>query len=130
MSNEENTEARIGAVEWHDLTVDDAEAVSDFYAAVVGWEPSPVSMGDYNDFNMLLPGIDEPGAGVCHARGGNSGLPAQWLMYVRVADVGASISECESRGGTLVSGPVGMGNSRYCVIQDPEGAVMALFEPA
>jgi len=118
---------KLGAVEWRDLTVDDASAVSEFYAAVVGWEPSPVSMGEYDDFNMLIPGTDEPAAGICHARGFNSELPAQWLMYVKVPDLEASVSACEAGGGKVLVGPKTMGDSSFCVIEDPAGAVMALM---
>ncbi|MEC9372815.1 MAG: VOC family protein, partial [Planctomycetota bacterium] len=77
----------VGSIVWRDLTVDDAERVSKFYEEVVGWTRDPVSMGAYNDFNMMAEGASDPTAGVCHARGPNAGLPAQWLMYVRVADV-------------------------------------------
>ena len=62
-----------GTITWQDLTVGDAEALRDFYAAVVGWTPEPVKMGDYADFTMKADG--EPIAGVCHARGHNAGLP-------------------------------------------------------
>lgn len=42
----------IGAIAWTDLTVPDATEVRDFYAAVVGWSPSPVDMGGYSDYAM------------------------------------------------------------------------------
>jgi hypothetical protein len=80
MSNKEV----IGSIEWRDLTVEDASHISDFYAQVVGWEKEPVSMGDYDDFNMN--NSEGTVAGICHARGGNSVIPPQWLMYVRVED--------------------------------------------
>ena len=35
----------IGTIVWCDLTVNDAETVRDFYAAVVGWKAEPVEMG-------------------------------------------------------------------------------------
>lgn len=117
---------RIGKVEWMDLTVDDATRVKDFYAKVVGWSPEGVSMGSYDDFNMNLPGSSTTVAGVCHARGSNANLPAQWLMYVRVTDVKASADECKTRGGKVLDGPRRMGSSNFVVIEDPAGAVMAL----
>ena len=45
-----------GKIGWIDITVDDAGALRDFYADVVGLRPEPVSMGDYDDFNMTMPG--------------------------------------------------------------------------
>jgi predicted enzyme related to lactoylglutathione lyase len=35
-----------GTITWQDLTVGDAEAIRDFYAAVVGWTPESVKMGE------------------------------------------------------------------------------------
>ncbi len=84
-------------------------------------------MGDYNDFNMNAPADGETVAGVCHARGCNEGIPAQWLMYVRVADIGASIGHCQQMGGKLLREPVTMGKDQFCVIQDPAGAVLGLI---
>jgi len=121
---------RVGRIGWTDLTVRDAESIRDFYADVVGWEPEPVDMGAYSDFNMTLPGDGAPAAGICHARGTNADLPAQWLVYITVADLDRSMEACEERGGRIVVAPKEMGTmGRYCVIQDPAGAVAALFEP-
>lgn len=121
----------VGTVGWFDLTVADADSLRDFYANVVGWSVEPVSMGDYDDYSMTAPGSGQAVAGVCHARGGNADLPPQWLMYINVADLDASIGACEAGGGELVAGPKTMGgHGRYCVIRDPAGAVAALFEPA
>ena len=117
-----------GRVLWQDLTVEDAEGARDFYRKVVGWESEPVDMGGYTDFNMIPPGSGEPVAGVCHARGANAELPAQWLLYVGVDDLDASIERCRDLGGEVVVGPRKTGDDRYCVIRDPAGAVMALYE--
>ena len=48
--------ADIGRIGWIDISVDDARGLRDFYAKVVGWKPEDVSMGEYDDFNMTLPG--------------------------------------------------------------------------
>ena len=120
---------RVGTVGWRDLTVQDASALRDFYSRVVGWESSPVDMGGYSDFNMTPPGTGEPAAGICHARGSNADLPPQWLQYVIVADVEASARTCVELGGKVVAPVRGMAGGKFCVIQDPAGAVCALFEP-
>lgn len=57
-------------------------------------------MGDYSDFNMIVAGTDQPTAGICHAR-----------------------------GGTILKAPQKAGAGVYCVIDDPAGAVCALYEP-
>lgn len=119
-----------GSILWRDLTVHDAEVVRDFYRRVVGWEAEPVEMGGYADFNMRPSGSAEPVAGVCHARGSNADLPAEWLIYITVADLDRSIAECQASGGEVVVAAKEMGGARYCVIRDPAGAVAALYQPA
>ncbi len=118
----------VGSIGWLDLTVPNAEEVRDFYTEVIGWSAAPVDMGDYNDFNMMLPGNEEPTAGVCHARGDNADLPPVWMVYIVVADADASAARCKELGGEVLAGPRGE-KSRYCVIKDPAGAVLALFQP-
>lgn len=121
---------QIGAIEWCDLTVDAADDVKDFYCNVVGWQASPVSMGDYDDFTIIQPSSGEHEgatvAGICHARGTNSQIPAQWLMYVRVASVASSVKQCIAMGGEVLDGPRPMAGGDFCVIRDPAGAVLAL----
>jgi predicted enzyme related to lactoylglutathione lyase len=119
---------RIGTIGWVDLTVPNAEPVRDFYASVTGWRPERVPMHGYDDFNMLPPDGDAPAAGICHARGGNAALPAAWLIYITVEDVDVSAGLCKDQGGRLVIEPRNMGEmGRFCVIEDPAGAVVALF---
>jgi len=122
---------KIGAIAWIDLTVAAAQEVRDFYQEVFGWTSGEVEMGGYSDYTMHPPGGGDPIAGVCHARGPNTELPAQWLIYVTVPDLDRSLARCRARGGTVLTGPKGMGSAgRYAVIRDPAGAVAALIQPA
>ncbi|HVD91675.1 MAG TPA: VOC family protein [Vicinamibacterales bacterium] len=116
-----------GEISWTDLTVEQAEQVRDFYEAVVGWTPEPLSMGTYSDFVMNANGTGT--AGICHARGSNADLPPVWLIYITVDDLDHSLDECERLGGSLVSAPRSYGGGRYCVIKDPAGAICALYQP-
>lgn len=118
-----------GSIGWHDLTVPDAESVRDFYRSVVGWQPSPVEMGGYSDFSML----DSAGngvSGICHARGINADLPAQWLIYIIVEDLDASVTACQESGGKVLHGPRESHGAKLAVIEDPAGAVCALYQPS
>lgn len=115
----------VGVVEWRDLTVDNAEQVSDFYAHVVGWQREPVSMGDYDDYNMN--NAQGTVAGVCHAKGDNADLPPQWLMYVRVENVQQSVKKTVALGGEIIKGPTEYGGETYYVIRDPAGAILSVY---
>ena len=117
----------VGSIGWADLTVPDATTVRDFYQAVAGWTATPLDMGGYADFVMATP-AGTPVAGVCHARGANAAIPPQWLVYITVADLDASVAECTRRGGAVLAGPRAAGKgARFCVIRDPAGAVAALY---
>jgi predicted enzyme related to lactoylglutathione lyase len=121
---------QVGTIGWCDLTVPNADEVRDFYAEVVGWKPDALSMGDYNDYVMTVPEDGAGVAGVCHARGLNAAVPPVWLIYIRVADVDESARICVEKGGKVIAPTRSMGpNGRYCVIQDPAGAVAALHSP-
>ena len=117
---------KVGEIVWRDLTVPNAEEIRGFYADVVGWKTTPHDMGEYADFNVLPQGSDEAITGICHARGENANVPAQWLLYVWVADVRGSAERCVALGGRVLDGPRLMGADLFCVIQDPAGAMLAL----
>lgn len=118
-----------GQIGWIDLTVPDAPAVRDFYQGVTGWTPSPLQMGQ--DFCMHPPGELQPVAGICNARGENLGLPAVWMVYITLDDLEHAMCRCQDLRGKVLRPATGMGPSgRYCVIEDPAGAVCALYEPA
>lgn len=120
---------RAGTIQWVDLTVADADALRGFYKEVAGWEVEPVDMGGYQDYSML-DANGTPAAGICHARGANAELPAQWLIYITVPDLGASLESCTRGGGEILAGPTELGeHGAYAVIRDPAGAVAALVQP-
>lgn len=118
-----------GSIGWLDLTVANADALRAFYASVVGWTAEPLSMGDYDDYVMKTP-AGAAVAGLCHARGANAALPAVWLPYVVVEDVQRSIEACVAGGGSIVAEPRAAGGGSYCVIRDPAGSVLALYQVA
>lgn len=120
---------QIGMIAWHDLTVERADEVRDFYRRVAGWEVREVDMGGYSDYAMFARATGATAAGICHARGVNAAVPPQWLLYIVVADVAASAAACVALGGAVVDGPRAVGDAQFCVIRDPAGAVCALYQP-
>ncbi len=126
----ESEGAGLGAIGWIDLTVEDAGAVRDFYAAVCGWTSSGVGMGDYEDWCMERPDNGEAVAGICHRRGPNADIPEGWMVYVTVDDVEAAAARAVEHGGAVLLGPRAMGGGVVAVIRDPAGAVLALYQAA
>lgn len=125
-----NNKPEIGSITWCDLTVPDADEIRKFYEKVVGWKANPVSMGEYDDYSMIAPESNKIAAGICNAKGINAKLPPQWLIYITVEDVDRSAQICLELGGKIIVDPKTIpGYGRFCVIQDPAGAVCALFKP-
>jgi uncharacterized protein len=119
---------KAGAIGWIDLTVPEAEKAREFYQAVAGWQAAPVDMGGYSDYTMST-AAGTAVAGVCHKRGVNAGQPPVWMIYITVADLAASLQHCRELGGTVLAGPHSTGHGQhYAVIQDPAGAVCALYQ--
>lgn len=119
-------EFKVGTIAWRDLTVPNAGEVKDFYCDVIGWTAMPESMGDYEDYHMMLG--DESQAGVCHARGSNAKVPPQWLIYIIVESVATSVEKAVARGGELIDGPRKMGGMNFACLRDPAGAVFAIMD--
>jgi predicted enzyme related to lactoylglutathione lyase len=119
----------LGRIGWTDLTVPDAEAARRFYEAVVGWTAEPIDMGGYSDFCMKPSGSSDVVAGVCHARDENADLPPVWLIYVTVPDIEASTRKVTEMHGQILRPIRSSGSGKMCVIRDPAGAILALYQP-
>lgn len=121
---------KFGTIGWIDLTVPDAKGIKNFYSEVVGWKPEPVSMGEYDDFNMIAEATGEPQAGICHTLGTNKDIPPAWMIYITVENLDESLAAVNKYGGEQVTPIKEMPTyGKYCFIKDPAGAVCALFEP-
>lgn len=120
-----------GRIAWLDLTVPDAVATRDFYREVVGWTAQALDMTDggerYADF-VMLDAAGAPAAGICHARGSNAQLPPVWLIYLAVADVGASLHQVEAEGGSIIKASKDReGRYTYAAVRDPLGIAFAMM---
>ena len=120
---------KTGSIAWVDLTIPEAQKISEFYVQVAGWTVHPASMGKYDDYTMHGPS-GEAVAGVCHNRGPNADLPPMWLIYIVVENLDSALEQCRKLGGEVLTPVRTASGSRYVVIKDPAGACAALWEPA
>lgn len=118
---------KTGRVVWMDLTVPNADDVSEFYSKVAGWDILGLDMGGYKDYCMNDPRTGETVAGVCHARGVNAHLPPQWLIYLSVENLDESLQAVEANGGKVLGDKRSDGKGgHYCLVQDPAGAYLMI----
>ncbi len=67
---------------------------------------------------------DAPVGGITAPRKQCATLPPQWGVYITVADVDATATQAVEHGGTLLFPPREIpGVGRFCLLQDPQGAV-------
>lgn len=112
---------------WYDLITPDPDGAVKFYSSLIGWgtqvwnAPEPYTMWENK-------GV--PLGGVVKTRTGMGDYP-HWLPYVAVDDVDKTASLATSLGAKITSGPKDIpGSGRYAIIQDPQGASIAIFKSA
>jgi predicted enzyme related to lactoylglutathione lyase len=58
-----------------------------------------------------------------------AGVPSYWMPYFQVADCDASTAKTKELGGGLMVGPNDIPNvGRFAILQDPQGAMFAVFK--
>ena len=95
------------------------EPSADFYGALFGWTMEPVADGYWM---FRLGGRDVVGV--------RRATDHFWVPSLKVADVDASAALLARHGSSIVSPPFDVpGVSRACVIRDPNGATLQLWQP-
>ena len=111
-----------GDFAWIDLTLRDPSGVKSFYKNVCGWTFSDHDMGDYADTNVHNAAGDVI-AGICHAKGDNSGMPPVWMPYVLVPSLRDAVDAATQVGGHVVQN-----RGSFAILKDPSGAHIAVYE--
>lgn len=125
-----------GAFCWNELSTTDLDAAHNFYRALLGWE---IKEGKAPDGGMRYSEIvvgDRHVGGMyamseaCGGEGGEGApqMPPHWMSYVAVDDVDASAATAKELGGKVCVEPMDIPSvGRFCVINDPAGAVISLI---
>jgi uncharacterized protein len=116
-----------GSFCWNELMTRDLAGAEKFYSELLGWKTVDSGMPgmkytlikhddkDAGGMMAMLPEIPEQ-------------VPSHWMAYVAVDNVDALAEKTKELGGNLMHGPQDIpGVGRFCVIQDPGGAVISLL---
>jgi predicted enzyme related to lactoylglutathione lyase len=118
-------DTRVGTFVWHECLSTDVEAAKAFYTRLFGWELEIYKPGEM-DYAMINVGGQSHG-GFWQAP---DGVPSHWLGHVRVENVDAAVARATGLGGTVLVGPSDIPEiGRFCVVADPEGAAVSLYQP-
>jgi predicted enzyme related to lactoylglutathione lyase len=123
-----------GSFCWNELsTTDDAAAIK-FYTELLGWEiksSEAVACEGSEAPPMVYNEIVVAGkhVGGIFKMGTEFGeIPSHWMAYVAVEDVDAKAAQVSELGGTIRVPPMDIPNTgRFCVVNDPTGATIALI---
>jgi uncharacterized protein len=111
---------------WHDLNTKDLEGSKKFYGEVFNWKFDASANGPYVHITAgdeMIGGIREIGP--------NDPQPTNWLGYVVVDDVAATVASISSAGGTVYMPTTTMENvGTFAVTADPTGGVFAPWKSA
>jgi predicted enzyme related to lactoylglutathione lyase len=116
---------------WVELGTTDGEAAKSFYAQLFGWDHVDNPMGPDGVYTLLkLDGKDVGGLYKMMPDMLAQGIPPHWLSYIYVNNADETAEKAKAEGATVMNGPFDVATlGRMAVIQDPTGAVFALWQP-
>jgi len=111
-----------GAFSWFELTTTDVHAAEAFYSRLFGWITEPWS-GERSYTLIKVDGQDV---------GGITSVPSDqvprvpgWGIYITVTDVDETARRVPEFGGKVLVQPADIPKvGRFCVIEDPQGALI------
>jgi uncharacterized protein len=117
---------------WLELHAHDPAAAKRFYAEMFGWTTNdmPVGPGENDVYTVYqLDGRDVAASTAMMPEQRAGGMPSAWLQYIAVENADETAAKARELGGTVLMGPFdAMELGRMAIIQDPAGAVFAVWQ--
>ena len=124
----EVTKYEPGAFSWAELATSDSAGAKSFYTKLFGWSFVDSPAGPDMIYTRLQKGGKDVAALYHDPR--ESGMPPHWNTYFTVKSADETAKKAEAAGGKIAMAPFDvMTFGRMAVIQDPQGAFFALWEP-
>ena len=113
-----------GALSWNELGSPDLDGSAKFYGDLFGWKTTPMEGADPT--YLVVSNADG------HTNGGirppaPPGTPPFWLVYFATDDIDATLAKVTELGGNVFVPATDIGIAKIAVVQDPQGAVFALY---
>jgi predicted enzyme related to lactoylglutathione lyase len=112
-----------GALSWTELATPDVDASATFYGGLFGWTSQEF---DGMPVRYMVVSVGERSGGGIREMG-NDPSPPHWLVYFGVDDIDAGLAKVTELGGTVMAGPIDIGIATIGIVQDPQGAMFALY---
>ena len=119
-----------GRFVWHELMTTDTKSAAGFFAKVVGWKAQPWAQ-DPSYTMFVVKGRPMAGLMVLPEDARKMGAPPSWITYIGTPNVDETAQQAVALGGKILKEPADIPTiGRFAIIQDPQGAVFAVFTPA
>lgn len=116
-----------GAFSWCELMTTDVEKAKAFYVKLFGWDAEDMSMPGM-PYTVVKAGGKGIGGIMAMPPDCPKGMLPMWGAYVTVKDVDSTARTAEQLGAKLLAPPRDIPEvGRFCVIQDPQGAVISVI---
>jgi uncharacterized protein len=118
-----------GSFCWVELGTTDQSEARKFYQALFGWDAAEQPMGPGGTYTLFRRAGRDVAAGY-RLRPDQKGVPPSWQVYVRVASADDAAGRARELGATVLAAPFDVFDAgRMALLQDPTGAVFAVWEP-
>jgi predicted enzyme related to lactoylglutathione lyase len=119
-----------GSFCWIELATSDQPAAKAFYSSLFGWTVNDFPMGPGDVYTIFrLDGRDSGAAYTMRADQREQGVPPNWLLYIAVESADDAAALISASGGKVCAPPFDvMDAGRMSVVQDPTGAVFAVWQ--
>ena len=118
----------VGSMCWNQLDTRDADGARSFYGEVFGWEFEPIEYEGQVAYYTIALGGRTIGGMLPMGDMFPPEVPSNWMVYFGVDSLDGAKGKVQQMGGSVVVPERQMPNGRFSVVQDPHGAVFALWE--
>jgi predicted enzyme related to lactoylglutathione lyase len=118
-----------GGLCWIDLATTDTAAAGAFYAALLGWSTAERHAGRGRFITFARNGTALASLYQLTREQIAGGVPSHWMPYVAVPSADTAAARACALGGQLIVPPQDVADfARICLIADPTGAMMGLWQ--
>ncbi len=115
-----------GAFCWNEFNTPDIEKAKDFFGKLLGWE-FELNPNGPSVYYIIKIGENQNG-GLLQMTEEWEGVPPHWMVYFTTTNIQESITKFSKLGGQVCVPPFDIPIGKLCVLTDPQGAALSLFE--
>jgi uncharacterized protein len=116
---------------WADVQTNDVQAAKRFYSELLGWQTEDMPIPEGGVYVMAkLKGKYVAALSPMDPVSQKNNVPPHWTSYVAVKSAEEAVKKAQTIGGkVMVPAMDVMDSGRMAMIQDPTGAIVAVWEP-